>query len=637
MKRSHRKPRLFTALCAGAAVIAFAPSPGLAETADDEPETIEDLRALSIEQLAQIEVRSASKQAEPISRAPTSIFVIPGSDILRSPATSLPELLRQAPNLQVQRLDARQYAVTSRGFNGAETSNKLLVLIDGRSVYTTLHSGVFWELHSPLLEDVAQIEVISGPGGTLYGPNAVNGIVSVTSRDARDTLGGLVRATGGPREQTIGARFGTRLGETGAVRFYASGFNRDDLPAGPAAGHDDGFSGWQAGFRADLGGGDDRFTLQGDLFDTEVDSLPGDGDRGHNLLARWTHAFADDRSLQVQAYYDDYRRRFILTSDALETFDVEAQYNARMGSHHLVVGGGVRTTRDNFTNNLNGFHLEPQSRRLWVMNAFGQDRIALTDELDLIAGLKLERSSFSGVELLPNLRLAWHPNERILLWSAVSRAVRTPSRIDRQLVFLPLLAEASDFESEKLIAIEAGYRGQPGPSTTLSISLFYNLYDDIRTTEFTGNPLPVRLRNSLEGQTYGLEAWLSQQLTGRWRASLGVATLNKNFRLRNGAVDLANRASLGADPDYRIVARTDVDLTDRFALSLGLRATDDLGASGLGGYVEADARLGWRLSQAVELYAAGSNLLHDTHVESNDPARAQSVRRSLYVGTRLRF
>ncbi|HYG48951.1 MAG TPA: TonB-dependent receptor [Allosphingosinicella sp.] len=624
------------ALATGAALLALA-RPALAHTPGAEPETVEDLRDLSIEQLAQIEVRSASKQAEPISRAPTSIFVITGNDIVRSAATSLPEALRLAPNLQVQQLDARQFAVTSRGFNGAESSNKLLVLIDGRSVYTTLHSGVFWELYSPLLEDVAQIEVISGPGGTLYGPNAVNGVVSVATRDARETLGGLVRGTAGPRERTLALRYGAGLGDDGAVRVYANGFDRENMPAGPAPDNEDDFSGWQAGFRADFEGAADHFTVQGDIFDTDVDLLPGDGDRGHNLLARWTHRFAGDRSLQVQAYYDDYRRRFALVSDALETFDLEAQLNARFGSHHLVVGGGLRTTQDEFINNLNGFHLDPQSRRLWIMNAFVQDRFGLTRRLDVIAGVKLERSSFSGVQFLPNLRLAWRPSDRATLWGAVSRAVRTPSRIDRQLVFLPLLAEATNFESEKLIAFEAGYRGQPGPSTTLSVSVFYNLYDDIRTTEFTGNPLPIRLQNSLEGRTYGVEAWLTHQLSSRWRASLGAATLNKDFRLKNGAVDLSDRASLGADPDYQIIARSQLDVTGRLQLDLGVRGVDDLGASGIGGYVEADARLGWRVSDPVELFAAGSNLLHKSHVESNDTTRAQRIRRSVYIGTRLRF
>jgi iron complex outermembrane receptor protein len=624
-------------LAAGAVLLALSPRPAFAQPPADEPETVEALRDLSIEQLAQIEVRSASKQAEPIGRAPTSIFVITGSDIVRSSATSLPEALRLAPNLQVQQLDARQFAITSRGFNGAESSNKLLVLIDGRSVYSTLHSGVFWELYSTMLEDVAQIEVISGPGGTLYGPNAVNGIVSVATRDSRETLGGLVRGTAGPSERTLAARYGIALGDGGAVRVYADGLEREDLPGGPAPDNDDAFAGWQAGFRADLGQGSDHFTLQGDIFDTDIDTLPGDGDRGHNLLARWTHGFAGERSLQVQAYYDQYRRHSLLVTDSLETFDGEAQLNAGFGSHHVVLGGGLRTTRDDFVNDLNGFHLEPQSRRLWVANAFAQDRIALTEELDLIAGLKLERSSFSGVELLPNLRLAWRPSDRTTWWGSVSRAVRTPSRIDRQLVFLPLLAEATNFQSEKLIAFEAGYRGRPGPSTTLSVSLFYNLYDDIRTTEFTGNPFPIRLQNGLRGRTYGIEAWANHQLSSRWRASLGLAALNKDFHLKGGAVDLANRASLGADPDYQILARSQIDLTDRLQLDVGLRGVDDLGTSALGGYVEADARLAWRVAKPIELYAAGNNLLHKSHAESNDVQRAQRVERRVYLGTRLRF
>jgi iron complex outermembrane receptor protein len=620
------------------AAACLSPAPLAAQEATAETtQAVTELASLSIEELAQLEVRSASKQAEPISRAATSIFVLTGEDITRSAATSLPEALRLAPNLQVQRLDGRLYAVSARGFNGYETSNKLLVLIDGRSVYTPLQSGVFWELHQPLLEDIGQVEVISGPGGTLFGPNAVNGVINITSKDSRETLGGLARATYGGNDRTAALRYGTRLGKTGAVRVYAHGFDREDLADGAGPDLDDHFKGWQAGFRADWGAEDNSFTVQGDVFDNKLDTGAGDGNRGHNLLARWNRRVSGASSFQVQAYYDDFRRRFTQVTDAVETFDAEAQFNSRAGAHELVVGAGARTTRDRFINNLNAFVLDPESRRLWVFNAFAQDRIALSPELDVIAGVKLERSSFSGVQVLPNLRIAFHPNEKTLFWGAVSRAVRTPSRIDRQLVNLPLLAQATDFQTEKLVAFEAGYRGQPFSSTSLSVSLFYNLYDDIRTTEFTGNPLPIRLRNSLKGKTYGVEAWATQQIAPWWRASLGGIAMGKDFELKSGAVDLANRASLGADPDLQLIARSQMDLGRSVQLDLGVRGMDDLNETGVGGYVEADARLNWRATERLDIYLAGSNLLHARHAESIDPGRAQLSERSIYLGSRVRF
>ena len=622
---------------------AIAALPAAAAAQDVElatAEQIPDLSQLSIEELAQLPVRSASKRDEPLSAAPTALYVITGGDIVESGATSLPEVLRMAPNLQVQQVNGREYAITARGFNSTETSNKLLVLMDGRSVYSTLASSVFWDLHAPLLEDIRQIEVISGPGGTLYGPNAVNGVISVNSRDARDTIGALLRGTAGAFERTAAGRYGFALGDNGAVRAYANWFDREDLrqgPIGPLI--DDSFRGWQAGFRADVGSGSDHFTLQGDIFDNETDSLPGDGNQGHNLLARWSRVLSDAASLRIQAYYDYFERRLLLTYDSLQTFDLEAQLNATLGNHELVVGGGIRTTRDEFVNNLNPFRLNPSSRRLWVYNAFLQDRISLTPELSLIAGLKIEETSFTGIELLPNLRIAWQPSPRTLLWAAASRAVRTPSRIDRQLEFLPLLAPATAFESEKLIAFEAGYRGQLSDSTTLSVSLFYNLYDDIRTTEFQpGGGLPIQLMNGLEGNSYGLEAWGSAQLTSWWRLSFGLSTLFKDFRVKPGHFDLAQRDSLGHDPDFQLFARSQMNLTDRLQATAALRYVDSIdSAPPIGGYVEADASLSYRLSDLVELYVAGRNLLHRTHIESNDAQRGQLVQRSIYAGTRLRF
>jgi iron complex outermembrane receptor protein len=548
-------------------------------------------------------------------------------------------VLRLAPNLQVQQIDASQYAITARGFNGPETANKLLVLIDGRTIYTPLQSQVFWNLHSPLLEDIGQIEVISGPGGTLYGPNAVNGVVNITTRDAQDTMGTLLRGTVGAYERTAAIRHGLPIGSSGAARVYANWHDREDLADGVGFEGNDAFRGWQAGFRADFGSEADHVTVQGDMFDNEAERLEADGNRGHNLLARWSKTLTPASSFQVQAYYDDFQREFILVRDSLQTFDLEAQFNATSGAHDLVVGGGIRTTRDEFINNLNEFNLDPASRRLWVYNAFVQDRIRLSPELALTVGTKLERSSFTGFQFLPNVRIAWQPNEQNLVWGAVSRAVRTPSRIDRQLTALPILTPATGFRSEKLVAFEAGYRGQPLSHSNFSVSVFFNLYDDIRTTELApGGGLPIRFGNSLQGETYGIEAWSNTQLATWWRLSLGAATIWKNFNVDEGKVDIAGRAALGNDPTYQLLARTHVEITARLQATLGARLIDEIEtAPAIGGYVEADARLAYRVSDGLELYVAGRNLLHRDHDESNDRNQAQLIQRSLFAGTRVSF
>lgn len=636
--------RRFHLFLLGTACAALPAAGAAAQDASTPPATpaSQDLSGLSIEQLAQLPVRSASKREEPLSSAPTALYVITRDDIAASAASSLPEVLRLAPNLNVQQVSGHDYAISARGFNSVETANKLLVLIDGRSVYSTLHSGVFWDLRTPMLEDIDQIEVISGPGGTLYGPNAVNGVINVTSRDASDTIGGLVRGTIGAYEQSAAARYGVALGDSGAVRAYFSWFDRGDLPPSaiaPALGN--GLKGWQAGFRSDFETGASHFTLQGDIFDNDVNSLPEDGNKGQNLLARWSREFGPRSALQVQAYYDNSERQFLLSTDSLEAVDVETQLNLGLGSHDLVIGGGMRTTRDEFINNLNGFKLNPQSRRLWVYNGFVQDRFALTRDLSVIAGVKAEQTSFTGVELLPNLRLAWHPNDRTLAWTAVSRAVRTPSRIDRQLEFPPLLV-GGDFQSEKLIAFEAGYRGQPSSWMTVSVSAFYNRYDDIRTTEFRpGGVLPLELANGLAGRTYGMEAWSTIQAASWLRLNLGLSTIWKRFHEKPGHVDVALRDELGHDPNLQLFARADVIFTDRLRLNAGLRriaALDDSAAEPpIPAYVEADANLTYRLTDSIEAYVAGDNLLHATHLESNDSSRAQRAQRSIYFGTRVRF
>ncbi|HET9810567.1 MAG TPA: TonB-dependent receptor [Sphingomicrobium sp.] len=618
--------------CASAWALA---SPAIAA---DTP-TPQDLANLSIEELAQIPVRSASKTEEPLSSAPAALYVITSDDIISSGVDSLPEALRLAPNLDVQQIDASQYAISARGFNGVESSNKLLVLIDGRSVYAPLASSVYWNLHWPLLEDLEQVEVIGGPGGTLYGPNAVNGVINVTTRDAQDTIGSMVRATAGSREQTVGIRHGFAVGDSGAVRLYANWHNADGLPSVSANPVDDDYSGWQAGFRSDFASAVDHVTVQGDVFRTDADTFEGDGGKGRNLLARWSRALSPTSSFEIQSYYDYFKRKFVLAEESVATLDTQAQVNLTRGTNAIVAGIGARTTKDRFINNLNEFDLNPASRRLWTYNLFIQDRLSLTPTLDLIAGTKLERSSFTGWEILPNLRVAWQPDPQTLVWAAVSRAVRTPSRIDRQLEAVingvTFLSQSPDFQSEKLVAVEAGYRGQPTPTTSLTVNGFVNFYGDLRTTELVDGSF--RLLNSREGKTYGIEAWGTGQLTPWWRLSLGAATLWKDLHVKEGHFDFIPRNVVGNDSNWQIKAQSQFDIAPRLQLNLDGRAVGRIQRDPeVPSYVEVGGRLAYQLSDTLELYLAGRNLLHRSHVENNDQ-NAQLIKRSISLGTRLRF
>lgn len=610
------------------ALVAIVGSPSFAQSPSE-------LSGLSIEDLAQIEVTSVSKRAEPLNEAPAAIYVIGSEDIRRSAATSLPEALRLAPNLQVQQIDARQYAIAARGFNGYETSNKLLALVDGRSIYTTFHAGIFWDLREPILEDIDRIEVVSGPGGTLWGPNAVNGVININSKSALDTRGVLLRATAGADERTAVLRYGGTLGEDGGFRVYASGSDRDGLPTANGRARADGGRAITAGFRADWGGDADAFMAQGEIFDQDLDN--SGNNRGHHILARWTHGFESGSSFQVQAYYDSVESHNPIVSDSLDNFDLSAQHDMMFGRHRLVYGAGLRVTRDDFTNKLGGFQLVPRARTLWLGNFFVQDMVAMGEAVDLIAGLKVERTSFTGIELLPNVRLAWHPARDVLLWGAVSRSVRTPSRVDRNLAF-PGILDAGTFSSEEVIAYEVGYRGQPAAGSSLSISIFYNVYDGLRTTEPTPTTIiPLRLANGLKGHSYGIEAWAGHQLVRWWRLSAGVSTLHKRFRLKPGRSDIENGISLGNDPDFQILLRSQADLGKNIQLDISLRGVDSLPNPRVSGYVDADARLAWTPDERLELFVSGSNLLHERRDESADTDRGQLVGRRIAAGTRVRF
>jgi iron complex outermembrane receptor protein len=613
-------------------------------------QSIEDLRRLSIEELANVEITSVARRAQPLSQAPAAIYVITGDDIRRSGATSLPEALRLAPNLEVARRDAQNWSISARGFNSIEASNKLLVLVDGRSIYSPLHSGVFWDEHQVMLADIDRIEVISGPGGTLYGANAVNGVINIITKSAQETQGGLADLRAGYVDQMGAARYGGKIGENGAYRAYAMGFGRGHSVRPDGSSFDDGWHGKQAGFRTDWSSGGAGFTVQGDLYDNHSDdgaelfnNVPGGGQMfGGNLLGRWTQRLGAGSSLEVQSYVSrDYRSAPGLSTEVDDTFDIQAVHNLKLDERNDFVWGlGHRINRDKFVSTANAFTLDPPKATFHLSNLFFQDTYAILDNLKLTVGSKFEYSTLTGFEYLPSARLAWQVTDEHLLWAAISRAVRTPSRLDLELVAPGLFIGGPDFRSEKLIAYEAGYRGRLSADTSVSVSLYYNRYDDIRTTQLsaTSGFLPLSFGNGLEGEGYGVEAWAEHQVLPWWRLSPGVNFLRKNLHLKPGATDISNGQSLGADPAYQVFLRSYMDLPGNVELNVSLRAVDKVSKAEIPGYVEADVQLGWHVTDDLELTLTGTNLLHDHHPETaaaSPPDR--EIPRSVYAGVRWKF
>jgi len=599
----------------------------------------QDLTRLSLEELSMVEVTSVSRRPEALADAAAAIYVISGDDIRRSGATSLPEALRLAPNLNVQRINAVDYAISARGFNGYETSNKLLVLIDGRSIYSTLSSGVFWDARDVLLQDVERIEVISGPGGALYGSNAMNGVINIITRRAAETRGTLISLGAGDEEATLAVRHGGELGDAGSWRAYVMGHIRDESRSPTGLEANDDAEGARAGARADWADGENRLTLQGDMFDNQVtvnEDLLGTETRvrGGNVLGRWTRPLAGGE-LQVQAFYDRFERKEPGTLEESDTWDLSVQQATDFGRHRLVFGAGHRVVDSRFLAQAGGAFLDPASRTLTLTNVFVQDQIALGGGLTLTLGAKFEDNSFSGQQFLPNVRLAWQRPGGDLLWGAVSRASRTPNRIERDLT-LPGFLVGADFESETLTAYELGYRSNPRPNLSFSINAFYNVYDDLRTVSVTPVTfLPLNLSNNGEAETWGVEAWGSYDVTPSWRLSAGVSTLTKDYDDTPTAADVSGLVSIGDDPEYQVLVRSQHDLTDTVELDVRLRAVDDLAA--VDGYVEADVRLGWRLTDQLELSVTGRNLLEDRRVETGDVARGRAFGRSVFGALQVRF
>ena len=612
---------------------------------------------------------SVSKKSERLDQVPAAVSVITGDDLRRSGVLTLSEALRLAPGVQVGRVDSAQTAVSVRGFNDPY-SQKLLVLMDGRSIYTPLFSGVFWQAQDTMIEDVDRIEVIRGPGGTVWGANAVNGVVNIVSKPARETQGILLSGGGGSEHLALaGVRYGAQLGEKTFFRLYGKydDWNNSQLVSGGDA--NDEWSKGQGGFRLDWEpSSSDRFTLQGDVFGLRADQTspqivlpnfllppPTTGynftkashwdQSGGNLLGRWTHQFSEESDLSVQTYYDRSRLDTAFVDETRDTFDLDLRHRFQLGGRNEIVwGGGYRLTDSALTDSV-AVNLSRKSRADQIANAFVQDEIKLVpDRLRLTLGTKVEHNDYTGFEFEPGGRLAWTPTDKQTVWASVARAVRTPSQVEHDasiilgvlppnLPFNPLPTVVSvdgnrDFKSETLIAYELGYRIQAHQRLTFDLAVFLNDYDDLRGTDTTVDPSNapsyVQARNSFNnhaaGRTYGGELAATFQANDWWRLHAQFSVIEADLHEPANSLTGARSTPDISSPNYQASLRSSMDLGKQVELDAWLRYSDgftSLGASVPGlssvnanipSYVTFDLRLAWHPIKNLELALVGQNL-----------------------------
>jgi len=639
-----------------AALVAACP---LLLRAAEAPSTISALKQLGVEELMNIEVTSVGRRPTKLLGTASAIQVVTQNEIRRSGATTLAEALRLIDNLQVAQRGSRGWAISARGFN-TDLANKLLVMIDGRTVYTPLFSGVFWEAQDYLLEDVDRIEVISGPGGTLWGANAVNGVINIITRRAADSQGLYVEAGAGSQLQSVaGLRYGAALTPSTSFRVYGKHLERDDAVRTDGDPAQDGWRRDQAGFRVDSQAGADDFTVQGDFYaNHEQDPAGLTRMQGANLLGRWSRRVSQDSDLSLQMYYDwthlsDAVPPLMLAGlpfspagrlrDDLQTLDVDFQHRFRAGeSQEVVWGFGFRHTHD-AVDNAPALAFLPAVLDQQLYSLFAQDEIRLHDTLFLTVGSKIEHNEYTGVEFEPSVRLMWQPRATQTAWAAVSRAVRTPSRIDRDLSqgappFLVILRGDGQFRSEKVRAYELGYRMDVAAKLTTSLSTYYNVYDDVRSTRITAaTVIPFYFANDLEGHSYGLEFAGQLQLTDNWLLHAGYNLIETRLHVKPGQFDLSGAHNETADPEQQVALRSSLNLPRGVELTAGLRWVDILHNNNgptpgtVPKYIELDARLAWRAGEHLALSLTGQHLLHAAHPEYGFPGPERSlVQRNVY-------
>ncbi|MBL0727271.1 TonB-dependent siderophore receptor [Piscinibacter sp. HJYY11] len=589
-----RRPRL------GAFVrwpLAAALSVGSAHAQFPGAAAIEDM---SLEALANVPVTSVTGRPEALQRSAASIYVISGDELRRSGVSSLPEALRLAPNLQVARLNASQYAISARGFNNT-IGNKLLVLIDGRTVYSPLFSGVFWDAQDVLLEDIDRIEVISGPGATLWGANAVNGVINVITKSATATQGAFAAASSERSGYRAATRYGTSVGHDTALRLYAVQSRRNETDAvSTGAPRNDDNTLRQAGFRADTSTDDHHLQLQGDIYDGGGDGSSNIAAElsGANLIAKLSSRPGEASNWQAQVYLDHTKRSDpVVFRDKTDTVDVTFNHAPSVDRAHKVLWGAGYRAATSRTEATPLVRFEPATRRLRWSHLFLQDEFAVSETLRVTAGVKLETNVYTGTEVLPTLRAAYDIGERKILWASLSRAVRSPARLDRDF-YLPanpphLIAGGPNFESEVANVAELGLRGQTS-AASYSATAFLHDFDRLRA----GRAGPTEIENRAWGKVWGLETWGTVDVAAGWRLMAGWVELRKSLH-KDELSPASSIPNLGNDPRRQLQVRSTLDLNRRTQLDVSVRYVASLPEPHVPSYTAGNVRLGWRVTPAL--------------------------------------
>jgi iron complex outermembrane receptor protein len=607
-------------------------------------QTATELADLSLEELGKVTVNvtSVSGYAQRLSDAAASIYVISAEDIRRSGYTTLPEALRLAPNLQVARVDAGGYAISARGFNNA-IGNKLLVLIDGRTVYAPFFSGVLWDQQDVMLDNVERIEVISGPGGTLWGTNAVNGVINIVTRTAASTQGLSAVATGGNEDKDVSFRYGGRVGDAAHFRVFAKRSLLSDVDAASGPGQAGTWDRTTGGFRADWSDAKGGLMLQGNATRGRSDGRGAIGTTQiqpltiseSNLLGQWTRQLSEAADLRVRAYYDHSDRDDpLLYRPREDIWDVEIENGLRFESHRVLWGLGYRTSHDDLRPGLFFGFIPEKSTTSWS-NLFAQDEVALRTNVVLTLGTRLEHNSFTGTEVLPSARLAWKLEDEQLLWAAASRAVRAPARLDRDIVLPPnppfIIAGGPDFVSEVANVYELGYRAQATRDFSFSATGYYEVWNRLRSGQ---TPPNAQVQNMIYGDTSGIEAWATWAVSNQWRLSGGVTTLHKNLRLKTGSTDPDGPKNLGDDPADQWTLRSAFNLPLRQELDLLVRHIAALPSPAAAAYTAFDLRYGWRVNRTFALSLALRNMFDPRHAEFNGTLGRSEVGRNAVLQLR---